>query len=414
MAEDKSVEFTTQWLRVLKGEPGRQFEFYDSKLKIGFGVRVGVRQKSFFLSYRTKGGKKRRYIVGHWPTMSLKDARQKAKEINANRLDPGLVREQERKLGNFHGLVIEFKKDYRDVVRPRTWQEYERMLDQLVKSRDHGGEGWGELAISDIAPHLIKSFLREKAQKHQFASNRYRGVLHKLFVWAVEEGFVDMNPVSAVKRQGFRGGKGEPSRDRVLKHEEIRGIWGATEKLPPQAKTFVRLLFFTGLRRSEVLNAKWEDVDFESRWWRVPQTATKGGFRLDVPLTDPMVDLLRSVRFVTGHTPFVLSSLLTKEPTPISGFSKIKKKLDKESGVHRWRFHDIRRTVTTSLSELGVSDEIKRAVLGQAVPGVLGVYDRNTYALQKRQALERWADKLHDIITSKEADVAPLRSKSNV
>jgi integrase len=63
-----------------------------------------------------------------------------------------------------------------------------------------------------------------------------------------------------------------------------------------------------------------------------------------------------------------------------------------------WRNHDIRRTCRSTLSRLGVRQEVAEAVLAHAAPGIIGVYDLWKYLPEKREALERWSRFLADLI----------------
>jgi integrase len=81
----------------------------------------------------------------------------------------------------------------------------------------------------------------------------------------------------------------------------------------------------------------------------------------------------------------------------ISGFSKLKRRLDKLAGVTGWRLHDLRRSAATHMQELGVRNEIVQAVLNHAIPGVGGVYLRAELEGEKAEALRAWAAELERI-----------------
>ena len=75
---------------------------------------------------------------------------------------------------------------------------------------------------------------------------------------------------------------------------------------------------------------------------------------------------------------------------PFNGFSKAKAALDEASGVKDWRLHDLRRTMATGLQRLGVRLEVTEAVLNHVAgsrAGIVGVYQRHTWADEKRAAL---------------------------
>ena len=93
----------------------------------------------------------------------------------------------------------------------------------------------------------------------------------------------------------------------------------------------------------------------------------------------------------------------TNGQTPVSGFSKVKKRLDGISGVTNWRFHDLRRSFAThSTEKLSISpviiDKILNHVTGQ-VRGVAATYQRGEYLKERQTALQEWANFLENIVT---------------
>jgi hypothetical protein len=95
---------------------------------------------------------------------------------------------------------------------------------------------------------------------------------------------------------------------------------------------------------------------------------------------------------------------------PFSGFSKAKAALDKASGVVDWTLHDLRRTARTLLSRVGVSEGHAERVLGHAIGGVKGVYDRWQYREERRIALAKLATLLDGILNPR-GNVVPLAPK---
>jgi integrase len=96
----------------------------------------------------------------------------------------------------------------------------------------------------------------------------------------------------------------------------------------------------------------------------------------------------------------------TNGRSSISGFSKAKARLDRASGVgltdrDEWRVHDIRRSVTTFMAEMGtpphVVDKLLNHVSG-SIRGVAAVYNRHGYTDERRRALDAWAQRLAAIV----------------
>jgi integrase len=80
-----------------------------------------------------------------------------------------------------------------------------------------------------------------------------------------------------------------------------------------------------------------------------------------------------------------------------NGWSKAKAAQDVKSGVTNWRLHDLRRTMATGLQRLGVRLEVTEQVLNHVSgsrAGIVGVYQRHDFALEKRAALDAWADQV--------------------
>ena len=84
----------------------------------------------------------------------------------------------------------------------------------------------------------------------------------------------------------------------------------------------------------------------------------------------------------------------------VSGFSKAKAQIDKLSTVGDWRLHDIRRTVVTHMSQLGIAHHVADAILNHksgVISGVAAVYQRNQFLKERREAIEKWNDRLRDL-----------------
>ena len=84
------------------------------------------------------------------------------------------------------------------------------------------------------------------------------------------------------------------------------------------------------------------------------------------------------------------------------------------AGLTNWRFHDLRRTARTNLASLGVAPFIAELILGHQQKGVHAIYDTHRYQAEKREALERWASRLRDIVTPAPANVVALKAGKTV
>jgi integrase len=127
-----------------------------------------------------------------------------------------------------------------------------------------------------------------------------------------------------------------------------------------------------------------------------------------VPLAPLARDILKSVTADAGLL------FTTTGRSPVSGFSKIKSRLDNSMSIPPWRLHDLRRTAATGMAGIGVAPHIVEACLNHvsgAKAGVAGTYNRAAYEPEKRAALERWADHITGIVSGRAAKVVALRGR---
>ena len=181
-------------------------------------------------------------------------------------------------------------------------------------------------------------------------------------------------------------------RERVLDDTEIRRVWKAAE----QAGTFgglIRLLLLTAQRRDKVTSMRRADIS-DDGVWEIPTAPREKGHAGALRLPPIALDIIKAQpRFAS--TPFVFAG---RGKGPINGFSKVKGSFDEAAGVEGWVLHDLRRTARSLMSRVGVSSEHAERVMGHAIPGAEGVYDRHAYFEEKAIALEKLAALVEQIV----------------
>lgn len=365
--------------------------YYDDELR-GFGLRLRAGGKGSWVAVYRVGPKTRRVTIGDATIVAPEAARAKAKEILA-RADLGqdvqaLRLEERAKAAVTFGSVVEMYVDehVERRQRPRTQVETKRHL--RVDCRPLHLLPIHQIHRRDLAGHL--SLLAKT--NGPFAANRIRAALSALFGWAMRQGIVEQNPVVGTGKHGM-----ERPRDRFLCEEEIRRIWQATEGASDY-NSIVRLLMLTGQRREEVAAISWNEIDFEKGVWSLPANRTKNGRAHDVPLSDQTLVTLAGISKTDGR-----GLMFGRGTGPFSGWSKCKERLDLRASVNDWWLHDLRRTVVTGMAEIGIQPHVIEAVVNHVSghkAGVAGVYNRASYATEKRIALQRWANHLDDVVGS--------------
>jgi integrase len=127
----------------------------------------------------------------------------------------------------------------------------------------------------------------------------------------------------------------------------------------------------------------------------------------EVPLSPMAVAIIQKLRRINGSK-FVFT---TNGKTPVSGYPKAKNAIVRESDVHDWRVHDLRRTVATGLARIGITLPVIERILNHvsgSFGGIVGVYQPHDYAAEMRAALDAWAREVERIVTGMTADVIPI------
>ena len=140
---------------------------------------------------------------------------------------------------------------------------------------------------------------------------------------------------------------------------------------------------------------RWADIDLEAGVWTLPRELTKAGRSHEVPLSPLALSILETVPRFAG--PHVFTS--TSGQRPVSGFSRMKRRVDALASVENWRLHDLRRTAGTNMAKLGVPVFVISRVMNHAEGGVTKIYARASYLNEKRHALETWAAKLESLVS---------------
>lgn len=110
----------------------------------------------------------------------------------------------------------------------------------------------------------------------------------------------------------------------------------------------------------------------------------------EVPLSDLALEIIEAIPKINNHD--LLFS--TNGKRPVSGFGRIKKAIDRNSGVENWRLHNLRRTCASGMARIRVAFHVVEKVLNHSsgqISGVAAVYNRYGYEAEKQDALKQGA-----------------------
>jgi integrase len=419
----------------------------SSRQEIPDGLLVGLYlvvqpsgARSFAVRYRY-AGQPRKLTLGAFPAINLETARTlgaKALRAAAEGRDP--ASEKQSAKGDAKRQAAEEVRGKRDLFenvarefierhamkqnRETTWRETARILglrpspDDPAKLVEIGGDvmpAWRGRKIQDITKRDIVALLDGVHDRGSpIMANRVLSAVRKLFNWALARDIIAASPCGGVAPPAP-----ERSRDRVLSDDELRLVWNAAEGDGWPFGPLVKLLVLTGQRLAEVGGMRWDEVDLENRLWTLPAPRVKNDERHEVPLSDAAVAIIAALPRIKTTKGFVFA---TRRDAVVSTFSRAKDRLDAAilaalpkdaKAPEHWTFHDLRRTMASGMAPLGIQMHVVEKILNHSsgtFGGVAGVYQRYSFATEKRSALAAWAAHIESVVSGKQrTNVVALR-----
>ena len=356
------MHFTDISIRSLKAGT-----YFDNKTP-SFGIRVGKNRKTWIV---LKGPNRTKVRLGHYPALSLADARRKAFVALGSPLLPVSA-------PSFQEALEQFLSQ--DRWRPRAKYEISRTL----RRHFHWEKTLDKITHNDVAT-IIENIEAKSEASHALKDIR------TFFNWCIPK-YLPHSPCNGLKA---------PARDRprvrVLTDDELQRVWQAADSYP--FGIIVRLLILTGQRKGEIAALHWEWVDENKRTITFPASITKNGREHCIPFGQMTYELLDGIANIS-----VLTFPGRKTDQLYNGWGKHKAQLDDRSGVSNWTLHDLRRTFATNLAALDVPPHVTEKLLNHAsgtISGVAAIYNRFQYADEMRAAIEAWETRLGSLLKAK-------------
>lgn len=358
-----------------EGSNGRRDVRWDAAMP-GFGVRIYPNErKAFVLSYRVEG-RKRLMTLGNYGILTLDQARDQARAHLVSVIDGKDPLEQRRRAAQgetFKDLSVAYLERHAKAHK-KSWKDDERRINKYLLPL------WGNLKVGHIKRADVAALHGKIGKQHPYEANRVLELISKMFSLARRWGFVEddtLNPASDIDHYK------EHKRDRWVKPEELPRLMAAIDQEQNlYARAALWLYLLTGVRKSELLKACWEDVDMERRELRLPET--KAGNTHYVPLSEAALSLLRKLPRVEGN-PYLLPGRV--EGHHLVNIDKPWQRVRRAAGIEDVRLHDLRRTVGSWLAQAGNSLHLIGKVLNHSSPSTTAIYARFGHD-QVRQALE--------------------------
>ena len=342
-------------------------------------------RKSFIVDGRIKGGRTRRFTIGTHPSLSASDAREKAQHLMSMMQrgeDPKEVRLERDAIKAMQSKTLATTfEEFLSVrnLKPKTVKDYQGTLNTVFAA-------WLSKPINKITRKgVFDLFVDTRDNRGKATAAKAFRILSAIinFAKADDVGGVRLlteNPVDVLKEK--RVDRKVKRRDRYLDEAEIEKLMyfdlvertfdtNATHGVTDQGMNYVMLVLFTGMRKSEVANLKWEDVDFKKK--TIVARNTKNGSDHYVPMSKMIQWKLEAQKKVSDlkGSPWVFPRRLGEGAMtePKSQLARICKAIGIE-----FRLHDLRRTFATHATRAGTSYELIEKALNHKSGSVTSSY----------------------------------------
>ena len=376
------------------------------KLSDGKGLYLHVKPagKYWRMNYRHNGKQKTLYI-GVYPAMTLAEAREKsieAKTLLTNNIDPQADKKEKKILktiqteNTFQAIAEEWFDNNK-----HKWASAhaKRILGMLQL---HAFSMIGPLPISDIKPQIILSAMRtvEKQGKHETA-HRCTQYISAIFRYAIITGRCDYNPAADLKGALKPVVSGHLA---ALDIKELKGFWEKLDSeevgMYDQTKLSIKLMIYTFVRTSELINAPWSEIDFEKKQWIIPKERMKMKREHIVPLSDQALEIINTLHKISGHRSIIFPSI-SKPNQPMSNnaiLTAIKRMgyKDKTTG------HGFRAMASTNMyeKEMARPEVIEKQLAHEEGNKIKAAYNRAQYMPERTQLMQDWADYVDGIVAA--------------
>ena len=381
----------------LKGLKPRESRFL---LSDGHGLSVDITPAgamTWLFRYR-QAGKQHRVTLGRYPDLSLKAARDK-RNLLASQVATGKSPAQELKVArsgrSMTPTVREFAERYykEQVIKNRKDpSDIRRYLDNEIFP-------WlGEKLLRDVTVADVQSLVYRKRDNGRVAAAmQLRSLIKQLFDFALHEQVAIINPAAMVATRYIGRAR---KRARVLNQKEIRLYLETIYKsnIRRQFKLALHILLLTLKRKSELLLARWEHIDFETGEWTIPASNAKTGRPSVVYMSRQVSAMFLELHSLAGGSALVMPG----RGSSTRPFAKnaLNKALDGLTfDMEPLTIHDLRRTGATLLTEKGFDKDVIEKALSHEKEGIRAVYIIAEHAAERKRMLQWWADYVESIAT---------------
>lgn len=390
------------------------------KLTVGGGLYLLVNLTGKYWRYNYRFlGKSKTLALGIYPDVSLARAREKhaeARKLLADGTDPGERRKETKQAAlvamanSFEAVAREWhamklKKKWTQSTADKTMTQLEAYVFPEI----------GHLPIANVKASQILAMLRKvEARGIAYTAVRLREVCGQIFRYGVATGRAEDNPAAHLV-----GALHKPEvshRPAITERREfgafLRDLRAATG-YDPVTRYAAYFALMTFVRAQEFRFAKWEEIDWKAKEFKVSAKRMKTGKHLPahtVPLSTQALALLRELKDLTGHSPYLFPKAKGYTDAPVISENTVGKMLNKMGYQGRQCVHGFRASARSILSEQGWSREaMERQLDHKETDSTIAAYARSEHLPERRKMMQAWADTCDALEAG--GEVVPLHEK---
>jgi integrase len=357
-------------------------------------------------------GKEKVMALGAYPDVSLAQARdglEKARKSLAAGTDPMVQRKAAKEASkaaaenSFESVAREWWAQWK---KARTERHADQVMARFVANVF---PAIGARPVAEIqAPELVAMVKGIEGRGVNDLAKRALQTSSQVFRYAIAHGKAVRNPAADIKA-------GDVLAPRQKKHlarvdgKELPHLLRSIEAYrgTPVTRLAIKLMALTFVRTSELIGARWSEIDLKAGRWDIPGERMKMRTPHIVPLSVQTVNVLKTLHVVTGNSPMLFPGERDHEKSMSN--NTILKALERMGYKGRMTGHGFRGIASTLLHEMGFDHaHIELQLAHQDRDEVSAAYNHATYLKQRAFMMQKWADRLDRLTTG--ADVVPLRA----
>ena len=353
----------------------------------------------FRLDYRLNG-RRETLTLGRYGPAGLSLARAREKVVDARRAitegrSPAQEKQREKRrlqeaksFGQFGERWLQEAR-MADSTRAMRRSIFERDIFPAFRNR----------LLPEILPEDLRGLCAKVKERGAPATAVHvRDIVKLVFAFAILHGEKVANPADEVGPASIAT---FVPKDRSLSPAEIRIMLSQIEHVAtlPTIRLGIKLILLSMVRKSELQDAVWDEVDFENAVWSIPKERMKRSKAHNVYLSQQMLDIFIALKTCAGNSKYVLPSRYDADaPMSRATFNRITTAVverAKKEGLPLEPFtvHDLRRTGSTLLNELGFnSDWIEKCLAHEDGRSSRGIYNKAEYEHQRRHMMQEWSN----------------------